>query len=204
MKVVIADDHAIFRETLAFLLQSKLPCKSIIEVESVSELKDAVQAQRVDLVLIDFHMPDGSTLAAAEYIKHRYADVKVVFLTGTQAGFTLAQLVDSCVDGVLHKEEGAEDIVSAIKKVMAGERFVSGRVLDKVRGGDFSITKREFDTLSLIVNGLSSKEIAEKLSVSARTIDKHKENIMKKAGVTNVVQLVAFVSMQQLITPDSL
>ena len=191
MRIIIADDHAIFRDSLGFLLHNKTEHDVVAEAKSIQELKQTLQSTDAELILIDYHMPEGDTLALAEYIKRRYEPIYVIFLTGSQAGFTLKHLTESSADGVLHKEEDVENIITAINQVASGNKHISEQVKEKISDTDFHLSKREFQILNLIVQGNTSKEIAKLIDLSSRTVDKHKENIMLKMNVSNVVQLVA-------------
>lgn len=203
MKIIIADDHAIFRDSLKFLLSNKTDHAVVAMAENSAQLKLLAAEHLPDLVLIDYHMPEGGSLAAAEYLKQKHTNTKVLFLTGTQASFALKHITESKVDGVLHKEEPVEVILDAIDRVLKGEKIVSPCILDKLNDTDFNLTGREFHTLSLIVLGQTSAEIAEAMNISSRTVDKHKENIMQKMGVSNVVQLVALAHRLQLFSEEN-
>ncbi len=204
MNIIIADDHAIFRDSLEFMLCNKTSHKVLCTVANIQDLKNVIQQYLVDLILIDYHMPEGDTLAAAEYIKQRYDNVKLVFLTGSQASFTLKHIVSSRADGVLHKEESAEAIITAIEKVANNLRVVSTIIQEKIALVNFELTAREFHALALIVRGYTSLEIAGFMNISPRTVDKHKENIMQKMGVSNVVQLVNQAHSLKLFCEESL
>ncbi len=204
MNIIIADDHAIFRDSLEFMLCNKTAHKVLCTVANIQDLKSAILQYPVELILIDYHMPEGDTLAAAEYIKQRHFELKLVFLTGSQACFTLKQIVSSRADGVLHKEESAEVIISAIEKIANNLRVVSPAIQEKIALADFELTAREFHALNLIVQGYTSLEIAGFMNISPRTVDKHKENIMQKMGVSNVVQLVNQVHSLKLFCEENL
>ncbi len=202
MKIIIADDHGIFRSSLSFLISNKTDHSVVAEIESLEQIIPCVQSTPADLLLVDYHMPGGDSLEKVEYIKHRYENLKIVFLTGTQSGVVLKHIAQSHVDGVLHKEEDAEDILKTMDAVFDGAKIISTLVQSRIESADIDLTRREFEILCLIMKGKSSAEIGALVNVAARTVDKHKENIMKKAGVSNVVQLVELGHKMRLLEVD--
>ncbi|MBU1619687.1 MAG: response regulator transcription factor [Gammaproteobacteria bacterium] len=199
MQIIIADDHEIFRDGLKLLLGSRPDYDIVSEAENAMDLKEQVQRLQPDLVIMDYHMPGDNSLAVLDYIKKRYPKLKVVLLTGTQSGASLRQLAESRADAVLLKEGSGKAMISTLDQVMAGKRVIHQSVSDRIASVDFSLTQREFQILTLLVLGKPSSSIAEALGVSARTVDKHRENIMKKMDAKNVVQLVQIAYQLNLV-----
>lgn len=203
MNIIIADDHATFRDSLEFFLSHKTSHEIVTSVDTLQALKEEIPNHKVDLVLIDYHMPEGDALVVADYIMRKFKPIKLAFLTGTQSSLTLKQIVESSANGALHKEEGVNQIVEALEAIEQGERYISTSILEKIACNDFELTAREYHTLSLIVQGYNSSQIGEFMHISARTVDKHKENLMQKMKVSNVVQLVAMAHKLQLFAPGN-
>ena len=193
MNIIIVDDHRVFSDALKFMLEHKTSHHVLSTLDSVVDLRSRISHCEVDCILLDYHMPDADSLLEASYIRKKYPNIKIVFLTGTQSGYVLTKIVKSNVNGVLHKEDQVEEIVTAIELILSGERFVSKTILQKLPDKNIDLTEREFQTLGFLMKGLSSKEIADKMSISNRTVDKHKENIMKKLNVTRGSQLLTEV-----------
>ncbi|MCU7845632.1 MAG: response regulator transcription factor [Candidatus Thiodiazotropha sp. (ex Monitilora ramsayi)] len=190
MNVVLADDHAIFREGLKLLLGTRPDFNVVAEFDNVQALKEYVQNQPPELVILDYHMPNEDTLACIDYLKTRFAAMKVMVLTGSQSATILQQLVKSKADAVLLKEGSGKQMLSAIQQVQHGKRLIAEQVQALLDHLPAELTTREFQILTQLVRGLSSKEIADMLSIAPKTVDKHRENLMKKLQVSNVAQLL--------------
>ncbi|MFZ2727551.1 MAG: response regulator transcription factor [Methylococcaceae bacterium] len=191
MRIILADDHAIFREGLKLLLQSQFNKTVVAEVDNLEQLKSQlIENQPIDLLIIDYHMPGGDAVALLAYCKKRYTELKIIALTGAQSGLILKQLIDAKADGVLLKEGSTNELLTAIQTVMNGKQYFSEAVKNNIAEVNTHLSQRELQVLKLISMGLVSREIAEKLALSAKTVDKHRENIMRKLQVNNLVALV--------------
>ncbi len=190
IRIILADDHVIFRDGLKMLLSTCTGYSIVAEAGNAIELKELVQQHTPDLVILDYHMPEGDSGATLAYIKQRYPAIKVVMLTAAQSGTLLKQLADAGADGILLKEGSAEEMISAIRRVAAGERVIAKHARDKMEEANFELTPREFQVLHLICEGQSSSDISARFVLSVRTVDKHRENILRKFGVNNVTQLI--------------
>lgn len=199
MNIVIADDHAIFREGLKLLLASQPDFNVVAEFDNVQALKDYAQNQPPDIIILDYHMPNGDTLSALDYLKTRFAALKVIVLTGSRSSAILQKLVASKADAVSLKEGSGQQMLSIIQQVQRGRRVITEQVQACLNDLPAELTTREFQILTQLVRGLSSKEIADMLSIAPKTVDKHRENLMKKLNVSNVVQLVSVAHQFHLL-----
>lgn len=189
MKIAIVDDHDIFRQSLALLLKHRSGHEVIGDFGS----PDALLRQAVDppdCLLLDYHLPDQSSLQALQRVKRRWPTLRVVFLTGTGSATVLQQLLASEADGVLHKSDSADTILALLQRLSKGERVVSPQVQAQIDAVDFSFTAKEFAVLHGLLQGLTPDQIADRLAISRRTVEKHKENMMRKASVRNLGQLL--------------
>lgn len=187
--VVIADDHAIFRNALAMLLEQAIALKVIAQCDKLAHVENAVQIHQPAWVILDYHMPDGDALQLGKRLLQRY-EIKLVFLTGTQSGTVLSQLLESGAHGVLHKELSPDELREALNKIALGERAISSQIAEKIGVLPAEFTDREFQLFRLLIQGLNTKEVASQLHISPRTVEKHRENLFKKAGVQNIAQLM--------------
>lgn len=187
--VIIADDHAIFRNALAMLLEQAIALTVIAQCDKLANVEQAVQTHAPVWVILDYHMPDGDALQLGKRLLQRYS-IKLVFLTGTQSGTVLKQLLDSGAHGVLHKELSPDELKAALLSIAAGERAVSPQISEKIGPMAADFTDREFQLFRLLIQGLNTKEVANQLHISPRTVEKHRENLFKKAGVQNIAQLM--------------
>lgn len=201
VRIAIADDHAIFRQGLKLLLQSQANYQVVAEVASLDQVLPTLQTQDVDLLILDYHMPGGESSAVLAYCKQRYPELKIVALTGANSGVIFKQLRDAKADAVLQKEGSAEALLNCLQQVLTGRHqntLLSEEVEEQIAAADTDLTPRELQILALIYQGLATSEIAEQLSLSAKTVDKHRENLMRKLEVNNVVQLIHKVQLLKL------
>ena len=195
MQIILVDDHIIFRQGLKLLLEAE-GHEIIAELESAEALISKVQEVTVDLVLLDYRIPGGGSITALEYIKKRYEKIKVFVLTGVTSGNLYKALISSHADGVLMKMGSADELLAAIDSMNSGERYISKMVLEKISHEGAELTSRELQVLDLIFEGLNNSKIAERLTISNKTVDKHRTSLMRKLDVSNVVELM-HVARQQ-------
>ncbi|MES2296349.1 MAG: response regulator transcription factor [Pseudomonadota bacterium] len=195
---MLADDHAIVRQGLKLLLQSQSGYRVVAEVATLDRVQPALQEQAVDLLILDYHMPPGESSAVLAWCKQRYPELKIIALTGAQSGVILKQLRDARADAVMLKDSSGPELLRCIEQVMAGEQVLPDAVREQIDACDSDLTPREQQILQLIYQGLATAEIAEQLSLSAKTVDKHRENLMRKLQVNNVVQLIHKVQLLKL------
>ncbi|TRW89752.1 LuxR C-terminal-related transcriptional regulator [Candidatus Methylobacter oryzae] len=200
MRIILADDHAIFREGLKLLLQSQHDKNVIAEVENLENLKAEIHKQQADLLILDYHMPGGDAVAVLSYCKKRYPELKIIALTGAQSGRILKQLVAAKADAVLLKDGASAELLLAIQQVMIGKSYFSETVKNYIADVNFELSARELQVLKLIFSGLVNREIADKLALSPKTVDKHRENIMRKLHVNNLVELINKVHQLKLFS----
>lgn len=200
MRIILADDHAIFREGLKLLLHSQLGKEVVAEIEDLDSVKTELQKQQADLLIIDYHMPGGDAAALIAYCKKRYPELKIVALTGAQSGLILKQLVEAKADAVLLKDGASAELLFAIQQAMLGKRYYAEAVKSNIADAEIQLSPRELQILKLIFSGLVNREIADKLALSAKTVDKHRENIMRKLQVNNLVELINKVHQMKLFT----
>ncbi len=190
MKIVIAEDHAIYRMGLVALLQGEDDWNVVAEVETLEGIRPAVEAHDPDVLVVDYSMPGGDTFAIATRLRQRYDTLRVIVLTAMQSPIVLRRLYDSRVDGLLHKAGDVSELVDAIRAVVTGERFFSADVEARIAEVDIHFTDRELQTLGLIVQGLPRAEVAARLGVSPETVKSHRRRLMAKLDVHTPAALV--------------
>jgi DNA-binding NarL/FixJ family response regulator len=189
-RVVIADDHALFRDGLKLLIECTPGLEVVGEASSLESLKPLVRDCEPDLLLIDYHMPGGDTSAVVAYLKQRHPALKIVAITGVQSASVLHQLVEVNADAVLLKAGSAAQLMDHLRLVLQGVRVIPPEVAALLQHSDNPLTRREFQILRMICDGFSSPAIADNLVLSVGTVNKHRENIQKKLNVNNVAQLI--------------
>ncbi len=191
-RLIIADDHVIFRYGLVRLLE-----KNGFEVaseagNSIELRQQLVLHPEVDIVVSDCKMPGAGPLANLSYIRQRFPNLKVLFVTGIESVLLFQQLLSAGASGVVVKSGEVLDIVNALNLVASGEEYLPEKYRKEMRQVEQLLTVKEFQVLELILMGLSNPKIAKQLHNSESTINTHRVKIMRKTDCTTVVELVHF------------
>lgn len=189
-RLLLADDHVIFRDGLKMLLHSQPGWQVVGEAGAVDAVLPLVQALNPALVLLDFHMPGGDVHALIRHLKQRDAQLKLVLLTGSGSGVVLQQADLAGADGVLLKEGSSAELMAHLAAVMAGQRVRPPEVQARMAEVQVQLTPRELQIARLVCEGRSNAEIGPLLHLSPKTVDKHRENLMRKLQTSNVAQLM--------------
>jgi DNA-binding NarL/FixJ family response regulator len=218
VRVLLVDDHALFREGLAGLLSSQPDIEVVGEAEDGVEALVKAQELRPDLILMDVMMPGCDGLEATQLIKEALPDVKIVMLTVHDEDDKLFEAIRSGAVGYLLKSTASEALVAMLRGVMRGEAAISGttatRILEEFRRlagrtppfaqEDIPVlTAREKEVLRLVAAGAMDKEIVAELSISLSTVKTHLRNILGKLQATSRHQAAAYAVREGLIRlPD--
>ena len=204
IRVLIADDHAVLREGLKALFATSGDIKVVGEAENGLEAVDLVHRLTPDLVLMDIAMPGLSGLEAAVRIRKECPGMKVLVLTQYDDKEYILRFLRAGASGYVLKMAPAREVMEAVRLVHSGGLYLdtphaSQLVAEALRqketapeGSYDSLTDREKEVLKLIVDGMTSKQIADALSVSIKTVVTHRTNLMEKLGIHNRVELVKF------------
>lgn len=193
MKILLADDHQLFREGVRTLLELDPDYQIVSEVDNTDALLADVVKYQPDLVFQDYRMPGGGAITTLNKIKKQFPHIKLIILTGMQSPSLFKQLINSKADGILLKEVSGEFLLQAIKDVINGKRVLSPTVQECLSSEKPQLTSREFQVLELILEGLNNAKIASKLNLSPKTIENHRYNLMQKLGVGSVTELLKYV-----------
>lgn len=216
IRVLIAEDHTIVREGIRLILEA---ASDIEVVGEVTNGRDAVaQACELepDVVCMDISMPDVDGLEATQQIKQRCPDVRILALTVHESDEYFFQMLKAGASGYVLKEAASSDLVSALRAVARGEVFLYPTVAKKLvddyvsrvgEGGEperyHGLTPREREVLTLIGEGLTNKEIAERLVISLSTVQTHYSHIVEKLGLNNRAELIKYAIQHGLIDLES-
>lgn len=211
MRILIADDHTLFRRGLSLLLDRLYPGVELVEATDVpSALALGEVLESCDLVLLDLAMPGMEGLAGLERIRRSAPDARVVMLSATSDTEAVRDAIGLGARGYVPKSSSDEALRHALSLVMAGEIYVPASVLNQMSapgGGDDDLpadsplrrlTGRQRDTLELLVRGLSNKEIARHLGLLESTVKAHLKVIMKKLGAANRTQAALMATQMGL------
>jgi len=212
-RIVIAEDHTILREGLRSLLCSDPEFDVVGEAEDGRDAIRCVEALSPDLALMDLSMPRMNGLDAIKEIKKQNPEIKIIVLTVHKTEEYILATLQAGADGYLLKDATHSELVMAIKNVLAGKRYLSPGISEKVIEGYLegrrtlktrsswdTLTQREREILKLIAEGYKNKEVADYLYISLKTVEKHRSNLMRKLDLHNVAALTAFAAEKGLIT----
>lgn len=211
-EIVIAEDHTILRQGLRALLSSDPDFEVVGEAEDGRAAVRSVETLSPDLLLMDLSMPRMNGMEAITEIKKRSPDTRIVVLTVHKGEEYVLSALRAGADGYVLKDAGRDELVTAVKKVLEGKRYLSPDISDKVIEGYLegrrsskdqtpwdTLTQREREILKLIAEGYKNKEIAEHLFISLKTVEKHRSNLMRKLDLHNTAALTAFAMEKGII-----
>jgi two-component system, NarL family, nitrate/nitrite response regulator NarL len=212
IRVLLADDHAVFRQGLRHLLEAERDFLVVGEATSGEEAVAMVSQLRPDILLLDLLMPGGSGLDVLASLARSDVPVKAVVLTAAIEREQVVRALQLGARGVLLKSSGADLIFKGLRTIMAGQHWVDRQtVTDLVQlvrelsgtprpmsSNKFGLTPRQLQIVAAVVAGLSNRDIAKKLSISEDTVKHHLTQIFAKAGVSNRLELALFAMHHQL------
>jgi len=200
--VLLADDHAIVRRGFRRLLEDDPDLTVVGEASDGEEAIRLAGELRPRVVVMDAAMPGTNGLAATQTIADRWPDIAVLMLSMHSEQTLVRQALTAGAKGYVLKNAIDLDLASAVKRVAAGETVIDPAVqLTPAPGEKNRLTPREMEVLQLICKGLSNKEIAAQLSLSANTVAVHRANIMNTCGVHKTAELVMYAMQNGLINP---
>ena len=209
IKVLLVDDHQIILDGLQRLLADTPGIHCVASASNGSDALYRLQHLDVDVVLSDLDMPEMNGLELLARMRDERITAKVIILTMHDEAAVIQRVIDAGADGYLIKNSGKDDLLQAIKRVYAGERYFSSKVTESLLNQQTKttakdtllseLTERELEVLTGVAEGLSNKEIGEKLFISPRTVDTHRTNLMKKLSVNNIAGLVRIAMRSGLI-----
>jgi len=199
IKVIIADDHVIFRQGLLKLLQSATDIAVIGEAGEGHESLGLIKKEKPDVAVLDISMPGLNGIEIVKEIEILGLATNVIFLTMHNDPLTAKKAMQSNALGYVLKDDAFEDLLYAIRAAASGRTFISPSISEKILKSGKSkeienriLTEREQEVLRLIALGLTNKKIAEKLVISVKTVDTHRTRILQKLGAHTAADLVRY------------
>lgn len=208
VRIIIADDHVIFRKGLRAILNEITEFKVIAEAANGIELLKVLENQETDVVLMDIKMPEMDGLMATKQILEKYPEIKIIALTMHEEIGYFNQMIEAGAIGFLLKKTNKDELETAIKAVIQNENYFSQEFITSInkhtmsgRQVNIKLSEREIEVLDLICKGYSNIEISKMLHLSQRTIDGHRSRLFEKTGAKNAPNLVLFALKNGLIKP---
>jgi DNA-binding NarL/FixJ family response regulator len=198
VRIVILDDHTLFRMGLCEILKSEPGFIVVGEYGSFSQLKPLIPSLAADLVFVDISLEEESGLDVAKYIKNVHPRLKVIILSSHKEEFYVINALDTGVDGYIHKTVERAELIKGVNKVLKGGTFysleISGLLINSAYGqrqrGLPFLTPKEKEVIRYVLDGYSNKEIADKMDISPRTIETHRANVLNKFNLKNTTELI--------------
>jgi len=205
INVYLVDDHSLFREGLKFLLSNLDFVNYVYEAENGVQFIEGLKTKPADLVLLDIEMPKMNGIEAARKALELNPEIKIIVLSMYSDDSYCSTMIDEGASGFLLKNSNFSEVKKAIIDVCEGKNYFSTEILHSIVSRMYrkkqtpvndDLTEREIEVLYQICKGRSNSEIAEILSISKRTVDKHRENLLLKTHSKNTANLVVFAIKQ--------
>ena len=211
-RVLLVEDHTSFRQALAFMLDREPDLTVVGQAGTLAEARD--QLADIDVAVVDLDLPDGDGLALLRELRAASLRSAVLVLTASASPRDLARVVEAGAAGTLHKSVGLRDIVEGVRRLAAGESLFSPQEMvdllrlageqreqDRdVQAGFARLSPREHEVLQAVAEGLSDKEVAERLRVRADTVRAHMTSILGKLGVDSRLQAVLLALRHRVVS----
>ena len=208
-KIALVDDHTLFRTGLAGLLSQHDGFEVVADVGSGEEFLGMLPSLDVDVVFMDISMPGIDGAETTRRALAERPDLRIVTLSMYGDEHYYTRMMESGASGFLLKDSDIEEVYSAVEVTMAGDSYFSSALLGTLtrnmsmlavdEPAEDQLSNREVEILVEVCRGLSNQEIADKLFISKRTVDKHRANIMEKTGCKNTANLVVYAIKNHLV-----
>jgi two-component system response regulator NreC len=212
-RIVIAEDHTILREGLRMLLSSNPAFEVVGEAQDGLEAIRVVESLKPDLILMDLSMPRMNGVGAIQEIKKLNPLTKILVLTVHKTEEHILTALKTGAEGYILKDATHGELMLAMDNIFSGKSYLSPGISEKVIEGYLegrksvksstswdTLTQREREILKMIAEGYRNKDIADYLCISAKTVEKHRANLMKKLDLHSASSLTAFAIEKGLIT----
>lgn len=206
IQIIVCDDHRLVREGIVRILNESPDLEVIAEAENGKQALEKCGLLNPDVLLLDLDMPVLNGLDAVPLLQKNHPDLKIGILTMHEEKRLIEKMIKQGVQGYLYKSNEADELIEGVQKIAAGKTFYTSAVTEKLVKSDTlfqnpnheqtlqlaQLSEREKEILTLIAAGMSHTEIGDQLSISPRTVDTHRQNLMKKLEVKNLAGLIRF------------
>lgn len=211
---ILVDDHALFRLGVKnAIINGQSDIRIVGEADCGTALFHLLETMTPDIILLDIILPDMSGREVARRIKMEHPIIKILAISAENTQETVREMINIGIDGFISKlHGGAEELVCAIRTIMDGFEYFGGDISEIIykiyiskRGNSYKtseFTIREREIIELCRDGLQSKQIADRLCISSRTVDNHKNNIFRKLGINSSMEMVQYALKNGIIRVD--
>ena len=208
IRIVIADDHTIVREGLKQLLGSAGDLQVVAEAADGHQAIERVRSEEFDVLLLDMSMPGRSGIELIKQVHAEKPRLRILVLSMHEEQQYAVRAIRAGASGYLTKESASAQLVAAIRKVASGGAFISAEVAQQLALGAMpgaqgmpheSLSDREFQVFKMLAEGKSVSDIAERLTLSVKTVSTHKANVLEKMGMTTAAELVRYAITNDLL-----
>ena len=211
IRVLLADDHKIFRDGVRSILANEKDIEVVGEAANGQAVLELIEQLEVDVQVLDIDIGKPNGIEITEMISNNHPETKVLILSMMGLHDFVIQALENGAIGYLLKNTGKDEVLTAIRSVSKGDSYFSREVSEIIieqlnkpassrkRSVDIPISPREIEVLKLIAQEFSNSEIAEKLFISIRTVDTHRRNLLEKLGAKNTAGLVRFAIQKGLV-----
>ncbi len=211
IKIILTDDHKIVRDGIRAMLIGNPDIEIIAEASSGKELNECLPKLSPNVLVLDIGLPDVSGIELIPYILKGSASIKILVLSANCSEEIITSCIKAGAHGFLHKDSSKEEFIEAIKAVHEDEGYFSENIsrliyksyINKIKENNpesKSLSEREKEIIRLFSDGLSFKEIGERLFISPRTVESHKNNILEKLELRNTIELVKYAFKSGIIS----
>jgi two-component system response regulator NreC len=210
IRILIADDHGVMRAGLRALLEDEPAMEVIGEASNAEQVFHLVETLRPDIVLLDIGMPGPNGIEITRQLKKTYPQIQVLILTVYEDESLLREAIRAGAAGFVIKRAAEEELMAAIRAVSQGYMYIHPAIthllvkdlspkVEPQKGTIEALTRRELEIMRYIIRGYTTRQIAEALFISTRTVEGHRASIFSKLGVKNRAELVAFAEKYGLM-----
>jgi DNA-binding NarL/FixJ family response regulator len=207
--IAVVDDHELFREGITLVLRQIRGFKVVCNAASGYDFLKYLQTSKPDVVLMDINMPGMNGVETTVKALEKYPDLKVIALTMLSDTLHSTQMIEAGVKGFMLKKGNKSELRQAVTEVFNGGNYFSQEILQTLASRSLrnprsnnQFTNRELEVLDLVCKGLTSQEIADRLFISAKTVEGHRTNIFQKANVRNTSALILWALHNNFVTME--
>ncbi len=213
-RIIIADDHSLIRKGIKSIISQTENMEVVSEAADGLELIDQIGEHQPDMVILDISMPEMNGIETVSILRERFAEIRILILTMHAQAQYFYQTISSGAHGYLLKDDSDTELCTAIETVRQGKIYISPQLVSEVSSEMVSaihdqkeiplvqLTKREKQVLQMVVKGKTSKQMAETLCLSPRTIDHHRASLLKKFKKKKTIDLVNHVVRNSIVVPE--